>query len=73
MAKADVMDEKMGLDFAVEIGFEKKKWSFTLFMMHSTLIFFKKKLSILNLQGLIFMSKKFENKDKINIINYRNF
>jgi len=31
------MVEKMGLDFAVEMRFEKKKKISTLFVMHSTL------------------------------------
>jgi len=35
ISKAEVMDGKIGLDFVVEMEFEKK-WSSTLFVMHST-------------------------------------
>jgi hypothetical protein len=35
ISKADIMNGKMGLAFAMEIGSEKKK-SYTLFVMHST-------------------------------------
>jgi hypothetical protein len=35
ISKADLMDGKMGLAFAVEMGSEKRR-SYTLFMMHST-------------------------------------
>ena len=52
ISKAEVMDGKIGLDFVVEMGFEKKMKFYTVCDAFYVELFLKK-LSILNLQSLI--------------------